>query len=584
MSTKLPLAPINIGNQKGGQFFFDTQAAQQTQYPVSENLFSEEDDVQLSKGATLTKFFRCLPAILFYGTVLLIVYWSMFNTFYFFAFSNAFCTIQLLFTTYMTYYAYYAITGLQNNQKKDWYREYTLKMKRTKDTTHYLNWDDITHYVIIPNYKENMSVLCETIGAIAASPLAPTHIIVVLAMEEREQGGEDKVHQLMLRFEGKFKGMLANYHPSNLPGEMPGKSSNEGHAFRKTVVADVRRRQLRTENVCVSICDADSVHHVKHFEALNFKYCTDPHRHTRMYQGPMVNFLNFDTVPASTRLMCTVVTVHELSHLYNYKKNEVLPFSTYAMSFNCARDVGGWDGDYIAEDWHQFLKCYFHYGDKMRVEALPHPVLCYAVEGDTYWQSLMDRFEQAKRHALALIEIPYVLNKFVASFSSNVRPNLWRSLVLIVKVIWPHYIGVAHLFLIVYTPFIIALYNSSWAPFWADSQEIAVVNGPWNMLFQLISILSFITGPIMMSLNAYRLAVFVKGQEMNKWWRFVQYMLDWVLLATITNFFLAMIPSFLASTKMIYRQEFQYVCATKPEALTPMTPLSTEDAFAVVIE
>ncbi|KAL0485780.1 cyclase-associated protein 1 [Acrasis kona] len=483
----------------------------------------------------------------------------------------------------MTYYAYHAITSIQNSQKKDWFREYTLKVKRSKDTTNYLNWDDITHYVVIPNYKENMSVLCETIGAIAASSLAQTHIIVVLAMEEREQA-EDKVRQLLQRYEGKFKGMLVNYHPSNLPGEMPGKSSNEAHAFRKAVVPDVRRRQLRTENVCVSICDADSVHHIKHFEVLNFKYCTDPHRHTRVYQAPMVNFLNFDTVPAATRLMSTVVTMHELSHLYNYKKNEVLPFSTYSMSFNCARDVGGWDGDCVAEDWHQFLKCFFHYGDKMRVEALPHPVLCYAVEGDTYWGSLKDRFEQAKRHALALIEIPYVLNKIVGTFNGNVRPSLTRTISLGIKVIWPHYIGVAHLFLIVYTPLIIFLYNSAWAPYWIDAQEIATINTTWNFIFQVISVLSFITGPLAMSINAHRIAIFVKGQELNKWWKVLQYVFDWATIATITNLFYAMIPSFIASTKMIYKQEFQYICATKPEALTPMTPLSVDDVFAVVIE
>jgi len=485
----------------------------------------------------------------------------------------------------MSYHAYFNINNIYAAQKKDWHREYLLKIKRNKDNTHYLNWDDITHYVVVPNYKENMSVLCETLGAIAQSSLARTHIIPIIAMEEREQGSEDKARQLLLRFEGKFKGMLYSIHPGNIPGETPGKSSNEGWAFKHAIVPDVRKRQLRTENVCVSICDADSVHHQKHFDALNFKYSTDPHRHTRVYQGPMVNFLNIDTVPAAIRLMSTVVTMHELAHVGNYKKNEVMPFSTYSMSFNCARDVGGWDPDYIAEDWHQFLKSYFYTGGKMRVEALPYPVMCYSVESETYWQSLTDRWEQAKRHALALIEIPYFLSRVVGSFKTNARPNLLRTLALFYKITWPHYIATAHFFLLFYTPAILFLYSSSWAPSWVAADEVMTVNTVWNLVFQIISVATFFTGPVAMSVNSHRIAILAKGQELNRWWKIPQYILEWATVATFANLFFAAIPTFMGATKIIYKQEFQYVCASKPEALTPMTPMmDLESHFEVIVD
>jgi len=576
------LAPIITNTTNGTNNVF----GESKQFVASDTLFSVEDDGEevVHKSSAYHKYFKFIPAILFYGTVLLCVYWSLMNTFYFFVFTCTFCLYQTYFTGYMSYYAYHAVNSIYGAQKKDWHREYFLKIKRNKENTHFLNWDDITHYVIIPNYNENMSVLCETLGAIAQSSIARTHIIPVLAMEEREQGGEDKARQLIQRFEGKFKGMLTSSHPPNLPGETPGKSPNEGWAFKHAVVPDVRKRQLRTENVCVSICDADSVHHQKHFDALNFKYCTDPHRHTHVYQGPMINFLNVDTVPAATRLMSAVVTMHELAHVGNYKRNEVLPFSTYAMSFNCARDVGGWDGDYIAEDWHQFLKCYFSTGGKMRVEALPYPVMCYAVEAETYWKSLKDRWEQAKRHAMALIEIPYFLNRVVGSFKTTARPNLLRTLALFYKITWPHYIATAHLFLLLYTPLVLYFYSTSWATKWASQDEIMTVNTVWALVFQIISGACFFTGPLMMAINTHRVAVLAKGQEVNRWWKIPQYLLEWAFIATVANLFFATIPTFMAATKMIYKQEFQYVCASKPEALTPMTPMDLESHFEVIVD
>lgn len=544
-----------------------------------------DDDTETRPNALLAKFFRCTPAILFFGTIILCVYWSLMNTTLFFLFTCTFCAYQTYFVSYMSYYTYHGINSIYNAQKKDWHREYMLKIKRNKENTHFLNWDDIVHYVIVPNYNENMSVLCETLGAIAASSLAITHIIPVLAMEEREQGGEDKARQLLQRFDGKFKGMLISVHPPNLPGETPGKSSNEDWAFKQAVIPDVRKRQLRTDNVCVSICDADSVHHQKHFDALNFKYCTDPHRHTRAYQGPMINFLNIDTVPAPTRLMSAAVTMHEVSHVTQYKRNEVLPFSTYAISFNCARDVGGWDGDFIAEDWHNFLKCYFHTGGKMRVESLPYPVMCYAVESETYWKSLKDRWEQAKRHALALIEIPYFLNRVVSSFKTTSRPDLIRTLALFYKITWPHYIATAHLFLMIYAPFILFLYSSSWAPSWVAADEVMTVNTVWALLFNIINALTFFTGPCMFAINTHRMAILAKGQDMNRWYKLPIYLLEWVLIMGPANLFFATIPTFIASIKMINQKQFKYVCASKPEALTPMTPLvDLESHFEVVVQ
>ena len=86
------------------------------------------------------------------------------------------------------------------------------------------------------------------------------------------------------------------------------------------------------------------------------------------------------------------------------RTSTALPYSTYSITSNLAYRVGGWDPDWISEDWHMFLKCFLHTSDTppVRVEGIFLPVMNYTPEDSTYWKSLLARWEQSKRHALGI--------------------------------------------------------------------------------------------------------------------------------------------------------------------------------------
>lgn len=48
----------------------------------------------------------------------------------------------------------------------------------------------LRHCIIIPNYKESIGTLCETMGVLRLHPLAAQHYDIVLGMEEREDKAE----------------------------------------------------------------------------------------------------------------------------------------------------------------------------------------------------------------------------------------------------------------------------------------------------------------------------------------------------------------------------------------------------------
>jgi hypothetical protein len=49
-------------------------------------------------------------------------------------------------------------------------------------------------------------------------------------MEQKEQGSAEKASALIASFESEFLACRATYHPSGLPGEIAGKSSNVAFA------------------------------------------------------------------------------------------------------------------------------------------------------------------------------------------------------------------------------------------------------------------------------------------------------------------------------------------------------------------
>jgi len=112
--------------------------------------------------------------------------------------------------------------------------------------------DGVIHAIIIPNYNEDIDTLRETLEVLASHPQASTAYDVsfpnplerqsmkpltvaqiYLAMEEREPNAEAKVVTLINSFVNKFHFITFTLHPTDLPGELPGKGSNMAWAARK---------------------------------------------------------------------------------------------------------------------------------------------------------------------------------------------------------------------------------------------------------------------------------------------------------------------------------------------------------------
>lgn len=311
-----------------------------------------------------------------------------------------------------------------------------------------MGWTDVFHVVMVPNYKTPIKVLEEAIMKVQSFSLAKTNMGICLAFEEREAGAEDKARMLKDKFKGAFHFITATYHPPNLPNHVPGKSSNECWAFSELAkeLKNTWGYDAHDPRVVITVMDDDSEWHPNYFEALNYHFLQreESLRYLTIWQPPIVHFKNYSSQPAMIRIVSIATSMHELCCLGNNLDCHV-PFSSYSLSLVLASAVGGWDPDFISEDWHMMAKCVLKTHGRAHVEPIFLPLINYAPEEETWWGSMSVRWEQGKRHALGVSELVYVVsNTFVGMCESGSLSRallyLWRVFPVISKFLEVHFV------------------------------------------------------------------------------------------------------------------------------------------------
>jgi hypothetical protein len=269
----------------------------------------------------------------------------------------------------------------------------------------------VHHVVIVPNYKEPITLLARTLRALAVQENAREQMTVVLAMEASEKDGPERARRLQAQFSDQFAHFLITYHPAGLPAEVAGKGSNECWAAQRAKEELVDRLGLPIENITLTSCDADSVFNPFYFATLAHLFAADPKRHYRFWQAPLRYENNTWQLTPPLRLLTFFMSATLGSELADPLTID-LPLSTYSLSLKLADEAGYWDGGVISEDWHMFLRCLFATGGKVRLRPIFLPTSSDAAVGDTPWQAVRNTYRQRLRHAWGAEDVGYILQQW----------------------------------------------------------------------------------------------------------------------------------------------------------------------------
>eukprot|EP00928_Gymnodinium_smaydae_P087349 TRINITY_DN71623_c0_g1_i1.p1 TRINITY_DN71623_c0_g1~~TRINITY_DN71623_c0_g1_i1.p1 ORF type:complete len:980 (-),score=178.42 TRINITY_DN71623_c0_g1_i1:28-2967(-) len=271
-----------------------------------------------------------------------------------------------------------------------------------------LRFDDVMHFVILTNYKEDLEIMKEAIMSVAVSRIADRQIALVLACEEREDGIKEKAEKLLKEVEHLFKHTIYTLHPPGIPNEVPGKSSNCRWAAQRVAEEHIPALGYDMGKVVFTVMDADSEFHSEYFSALTYHFVTASaqRRYNTIWQPPIIHFKNYHEQPAVVKLASLLTSQHELANLADISSTR-LPYSTYSISGTLAMGVDGWDPDWISEDWHMCAKCFCATLGSLTITPIFLPIMNYTPEGESYWETVTARWTQAKRHALGISEVVY---------------------------------------------------------------------------------------------------------------------------------------------------------------------------------
>ncbi len=420
-------------------------------------------NIEIPLGKKRTKayrFFEMLPAMLSYGTILMLIALSFLSPLL-----AAIYLLILIITLLVKAVgiAAHTIAGhrrLKQAMKIDWHerlgqlenpdasyqteaanaeKEYSTKVhlrnleRLAANPERFPKPSSVYNAVIVATYNESYEVLQPTIQSLADTTYDNKHLIVVLAYEER--GGEatkQTAKRLAKEYAGTFKAFHLVEHPANMPNEVIGKGANITYAgfFLKEWA---KKQGISYSDVIVTTLDSDNRPHPTYFNYVTYEYIVHENRKRYSYQPVSLFLNNIWDAPAPMRV---IATGNSFWNIISAMRPQILRnFASHSQPMDALVEMNFWSTKTIVEDGHQYWRSYFHFDGNYAVMPIYVPIYQDAVLSDTYMKTLKAQFIQLRRWAYGASDIPYVATKVI---SRRRQVPFWAGFTRLVRLIDSH--------------------------------------------------------------------------------------------------------------------------------------------------
>ncbi len=394
------------------------------------------------------RLYEVLPGALAWATIVLMFVLSRFIPTAVAIFIILFDIYWLLKTIYLSLHLRATFTTVRRNLAVDWFGELEKLPHRadsdggaddtdgagTGSGVGGVPWERIRHLIILPMYDEPYEVVRESFVRLAAAHYPKDKMMVVLALEERagraaqETGeriraefgdgngsgaganGADATGSNGTTSTGTFGKFLITTHPAGLPGEIPGKGSNETWAALRAKEEFIDPQRIPYKDVMVSVFDVDTQVFAEYFGRLTYVFLTSPDPLRAIYQPVPFFTNNIHEAPALARVVAFSTTFWQM--MQQSRPERLTSFSSQSIPFGVLMDIGFWEKDIVSEDSRIFWQCFLRYHGDFRVEPLFYPLSMDANAASTFWQSMKNLYRQQRRWGWGCENIPYMLEGF----------------------------------------------------------------------------------------------------------------------------------------------------------------------------
>ncbi|NCN95044.1 hypothetical protein GW951_01810, partial [Candidatus Wolfebacteria bacterium] len=345
-------------------------------------------------------------------------------------------------------------------------------------------------------------------------------------------------------FGDKFFKFLTVFHPAGLPGEIPGKGSNQAWAAKEVKKSIIDPLEIPYENILLSVFDVDTQVPFDYFGRLTYVFLTCENPQRSSFQPVPLFTNNIFQAPALARVIAFSSTFWNM--IQQSRPERQTTFSSHSMPFKAIVEIGFWHKDVVSEDSRIFWQCYLHYGGDWRVEALFYPVSMDANVALTFWKTMINQYKQQRRWGWGCENIPYFLEGFRKDSAGEKRISPSKKLYLTFNILESFHSWATN------TLMIFAL---GWLPIYLGGANFNFTVLSYN----LPQTTRFIMTLAMVGVVSAAILSIILLPPKPNWFKkrhYIFYILQWFLMP-ITLVIFGAIPAFEAQTRMMLGGKFR---------------------------
>ncbi|KAK0609240.1 phenazine biosynthesis-like protein-domain-containing protein [Immersiella caudata] len=251
------------------------------------------------------------------------------------------------------------------------------------------DYSTIRHIVAMTLYKEPMSVLQTTLDSLAQQQDATSRMSVIIGMESRTPDKKAKRDEVYAKYDNKFLRLIVTFHPSGVPGEIPGKCSNMNYACRqglRILRQDDDYHYDKYEHIFTN-CDCDAVFDPDYMRELETEYSKldSTNRHSSIWQSIIV--YKRDSMPFFVDITGVLRTFFFMGVLIPWNIN---PMSHYSLSVKLLEEGAFTHPAYQMEDIIALIR----YTIMTRREIRIRPLNLISINGPTSGANYADEIRE----------------------------------------------------------------------------------------------------------------------------------------------------------------------------------------------
>jgi hypothetical protein len=412
-------------------------------------------------------------------------------------------------------------------------------------------WRELYHLVIVPTYKEDISILRHTLDAIRRSKYPHDRLIVVVAFEQRDKELAPQYAPLLRgEYEHQFHQFATTFHPEDIPGEVKGKGPNITWAARR-IKEWLDKKKFAYENIITSTLDADNRVDPQYFANVSWAFLNSPDPHRKSFQPLPMFFNNIWQVPLPVKITALSSTFWQM--IQAIRPHHARNFAAHAQSFKALVETDFWSVTTVVEDGHQYWRSFFRFDGNHTIVPIFVPVYMDAVQGENMFDTFREQFLQRRRWYWGVSDVPYV---FSQAYKNNRIPFFYK---------WLQFarLGEAHYSLATQS-FILLI---GWLPLFVSPDFRNTVLG-YNFATVYRILLS--TAWIGMIVSMSVASIIVPPRPGSRGSRILFLIREWVLapvMLSISAIFFSALPALNSQTRLLLNRPFTVFNVTKKTAV-----------------